>query len=171
MNFKFNYSLLNHNSFSIDVKAKKFIEVKSTEELKEVLSISGDENKLIIGEGSNILFTKNFEGLVIHLNIGGIVINKIDNDYRIVTAGAGENWHDLVIYCLKNGLGGIENLSLIPGSVGAAPIQNIGAYGVELKDVFVSCEVLDKRTMELENYRSNGIELFLIGESILKEKL
>ena len=92
MNFKFNYSLLNHNSFSIDVKAKKFIEVKSTEELKEVLSISGDENKLIIGEGSNILFTKNFEGLVIHLNIGGIVINKIDNDYRIVTAGAGENW-------------------------------------------------------------------------------
>ena len=152
MNFKFNYSLLNHNSFSIDVKAKKFIEVKSTEELKEVLSISDDENKLIIGEGSNILFTKNFEGLVIHLNIGGIVINKIDNDYRIVTAGAGENWHDLVIYCLKNGLGGIENLSLIPGSVGAAPIQNIGAYGVELKDVFVSCEVLDKRTMELENY-------------------
>ena len=67
---------------------------------------------MIIGEGSNILFTKNFEGLVIHLNIGGIVINKIDDDYRIVTAGAGENWHDLVIYCLKNGLGGIENLSL-----------------------------------------------------------
>ena len=168
MNFKFNYSLLNHNSFSIDVKAKKFIEVKSTEELKEVLSISGDENKLIIGEGSNILFTKNFEGLVIHLNIGGIVINKIDNDYRIVTAGAGENWHDLVIYCLKNGLGGIENLSLIPGSVGAAPIQNIGAYGVELKDVFVSCEVLDKRTMELENYMLDDCN-FGYRDSIFKK--
>lgn len=168
MNFKFNYSLLNHNSFSIDVKAKKFIEVKSTEELKEVLSISGDENKLIIGEGSNILFTKNFEGLVIHLNIGGIVINKIDNDYRIVTAGAGENWHDLVIYCLKNGLGGIENLSLIPGSVGAAPIQNIGAYGVELKDVFVSCEVLDKRTMELENYMLDDCS-FGYRDSIFKK--
>ena len=168
MNFKFNYSLLNHNSFSIDVKAKKFIEVKSTEELKEVLLISGDENKLIIGEGSNILFTKNFEGLVIHLNIGGIVINKIDNDYRIVTAGAGENWHDLVIYCLKNGLGGIENLSLIPGSVGAAPIQNIGAYGVELKDVFVSCEVLDKRTMELENYMIDDCS-FGYSDSIFKK--
>ena len=168
MNFKFNYSLLNHNSFSIDVKAKKFIEVKSTEELKEVLSISGDENKLIIGEGSNILFTKNFEGLVIHLNVGGIVINKIDNDYRIVTAGAGENWHDLVIYCLKNGLGGIENLSLIPGSVGAAPIQNIGAYGVELKDVFVSCEVLDKRTMELENYMLDDCS-FGYRDSIFKK--
>ena len=168
MNFKFNYSLLNHNSFSIDVKAKKFIEVKSTEELKEVLSISGDENKLIIGEGSNILFTKNFEGLVIHLNIGGIVINKIDDDYRIVTAGAGENWHDLVIYCLKNGLGGIENLSLIPGSVGAAPIQNIGAYGVELKDVFVSCEVLDKRTMELENYMLDDCS-FGYRDSIFKK--
>ena len=168
MNFKFNYSLLNHNSFSIDVKAKKFIEVKSTEELKEVLSISGDENKLIIGEGSNILFTKNFEGLVIHLNVGGIVINKIDNDYRIVTAGAGENWHDLVVYCLKNGLGGIENLSLIPGSVGAAPIQNIGAYGVELKDVFVSCEVLDKRTMELENYMLDDCS-FGYRDSIFKK--
>ena len=168
MNFKFNYSLLNHNSFSVDVKAKKFIEVKSTEELKEVLSISDDENKLIIGEGSNILFTKNFEGLVIHLNIGGIVINKIDNDYRIVTAGAGENWHDLVIYCLKNGLGGIENLSLIPGSVGAAPIQNIGAYGVELKDVFVSCEVLDKRTMELENYMLDDCS-FGYRDSIFKK--
>ena len=168
MNFKFNYSLLNHNSFSIDVKAKKFIEVKSTEELKEVLSISGDENKLIIGEGSNILFTKNFEGLVIHLNIGGIVINKIDDDYRIVTAGAGENWHDLVIYCLKNGLGGIENLSLIPGSVGAAPIQNIGAYGVEIKDVFVSCEVLDKRTMELENYMLDDCS-FGYRDSIFKK--
>ena len=168
MNFKFNYSLLNHNSFSIDVKAKKFIEVKSTEELKEVLSISSDENKLIIGEGSNILFTKNFEGLVIHLNIGGIVINKIDDDYRIVTAGAGENWHDLVIYCLKNGLGGIENLSLIPGSVGAAPIQNIGAYGVELKDVFVSCEVLDKRTMELENYMLDDCS-FGYRDSIFKK--
>ena len=168
MNFKFNYSLLNHNSFSIDVKAKKFIEVKSTEELKEVLSISGDENKLIIGEGSNILFTKNFEGLVIHLNIGGIVINKVDDDYRIVTAGAGENWHDLVIYCLKNGLGGIENLSLIPGSVGAAPIQNIGAYGVELKDVFVSCEVLDKRTMELENYMLDDCS-FGYRDSIFKK--
>ena len=168
MNFKFNYSLLNHNSFSIDVKAKKFIEVKSTEELKEVLSTSDDENKLIIGEGSNILFTKNFEGLVIHLNIGGIVINKIDDDYRIVTAGAGENWHDLVIYCLKNGLGGIENLSLIPGSVGAAPIQNIGAYGVELKDVFVSCEVLDKRTMELENYMLDDCS-FGYRDSIFKK--
>ena len=168
MNFKYNYSLVNHNSFSIDVKAKKFIEVKSTEELKEVLLISVDENKLIIGEGSNILFTKNFEGLVIHLNIKGIDINKVDNDNRIVTAGAGENWHDLVVYCLKNGLGGIENLSLIPGSVGAAPIQNIGAYGVELKDVFMSCEVLDKRTMVIENYMSEDCN-FAYRDSIFKK--
>ena len=168
MNFKYNYSLVNHNSFSIDVKAKKFIEVKSTEELKEVLLISVDENKLIIGEGSNILFTKNFEGLVIHLNIKGIDINKVDNDNRIVTAGAGENWHDLVVYCLKNGLGGIENLSLIPGSVGAAPIQNIGAYGVELKDVFMSCEVLDKRTMVIENYMREDCN-FAYRDSIFKK--
>ena len=134
-----------------------------------MLSISNDENLLIIGEGSNILFTKNFEGLVIHVNIKGININKIDSDdYRIVTAGAGENWHDLVIHCLKNGLGGIENLSLIPGSVGAAPIQNIGAYGVELKDIFVSCEVLDKRTMILENYMMEDCN-FGYRDSIFKK--
>ena len=153
MIFKTNYSLLNYNSFKIDVKAKEFIEINSIEELKSISNIDKKGEILFLGGGSNILFTKNFDGLVIHLNLKGKTIEKINSDFSIVSANAGENWSEFVNFCLKKNLGGIENLSLIPGNVGSAPVQNIGAYGTELKDVFISCEVFDQNNYSIKKYR------------------
>jgi UDP-N-acetylmuramate dehydrogenase len=134
------YSLLTHNTFGINVKAKFFIKVSSVIDIVEALNDSRctKENKFILGGGSNILFTKNYDGLVLQNLIEGISVEDLDGDNIIVTTGAGVNWHSLVEYCVENNFGGIENLSLIPGTVGAAPIQNIGAYGQELKNVFFS---------------------------------
>src|SRR3990167_10664635 len=127
-----NKSLKQLNTFGIDVNARYFATVRTVLELQSLLAEF--ESPLILGGGSNILFTKNVAGLVIHNCISGI--EKIDenNDHVFLKIGAGENWHQLVLYCIENNYAGIENLSLIPGTVGAAPIQNIGAYGVELKE-------------------------------------
>jgi UDP-N-acetylenolpyruvoylglucosamine reductase len=108
--------------------------------LQQTLQSLTNEPILILGGGSNILFTKNYEGLVLKNDLRGISIIKEDEDFVYVRAGAGENWHEFVLYCLQLNLGGIENLSLIPGNIGASPMQNIGAYGVELKDVFYELE-------------------------------
>ena len=147
-----NFSLINHNTFGVDAIANQFTSISSINELKKIISSNESKEKIFIGGGSNILITKKIEGLVIHLNIKGISSKKIDNNYTEVNIKAGENWNQAVIWCLKNDLGGIENLSLIPGNTGAAPIQNIGAYGVELKDVFTSCEVLDVNTNEIVEF-------------------
>jgi len=147
-----NFSLINHNTFGVDAIANQFTSISSINELKKIISSNESKEKIFIGGGSNILITKKIEGLVIHLNIKGISSKKIDNNYTEVNIKAGENWNEAVIWCLKNDLGGIENLSLIPGNTGAAPIQNIGAYGVELKDVFTSCEVLDVNTNEIVEF-------------------
>ena len=147
-----NFSLINHNTFGVDAIANQFTSISSVNELKKIISSNESKEKIFIGGGSNILITKKIEGLVIHLNIKGISSKKIDNNYTEVNIKAGENWNEAVIWCLKNDLGGIENLSLIPGNTGAAPIQNIGAYGVELKDVFTSCEVLDVNTNEIVEF-------------------
>ena len=147
-----NFSLINHNTFGVDAIANQFTSISSINELKKIISSNESKEKIFIGGGSNILITKKIEGLVIHLNIKGISSKKIDNNYTEVNIKAGENWNEAVIWCLKNDLGGIENLSLIPGNTGAAPIQNIGAYGVELKDVFTSCEVLDINTNEIVEF-------------------
>ena len=133
---KKNVSLKRYNSFNIEVNAKEFAEINSKEELIEIANRTKNKKVLFLGGGSNILFTKDFEGIVIHLNIKGITCEKTNTDETVVQANAGENWNNFVKFCLENNLGGIENLSLIPGNVGSAPVQNIGAYGVELKDVF-----------------------------------
>ncbi|MDO8550901.1 MAG: UDP-N-acetylmuramate dehydrogenase, partial [Ignavibacteria bacterium] len=138
MNISKNISLKPYNTFGIDVKAKFFSEIRSELQLKKILS-SHEFNsipKLIIGGGSNILLTKDFEGLVLKISIPDIEIISEDEETVEVKAGAGVIWHDLVLYFIERNFGGVENLSLIPGTAGAAPIQNIGAYGQELKNVF-----------------------------------
>ncbi|HSP88348.1 MAG TPA: UDP-N-acetylmuramate dehydrogenase [Ignavibacteriaceae bacterium] len=142
MNITKNISLKPFNTFGIDVKAKFFSEIRNEILLKKILSSHefNSINKLILGGGSNILFTKDYDGLVIKISIPDIEIIYEDGETVLVKAGAGVIWNDLVQYCVERNFGGIENLSLIPGTVGAAPIQNIGAYGQELKDVFENLE-------------------------------
>ncbi len=130
-----NISLLPYNTFRIDCRAKYFAKFSSQQELSSFLSFSY-EKLLLLGGGSNILFTQNFDGLVLKNEMKGIEKIAEDDDFIYVKAGAGENWHQFVLSCISNGWAGVENLSLIPGCVGASPMQNIGAYGVEIKDVF-----------------------------------
>ncbi|RYD76983.1 MAG: UDP-N-acetylmuramate dehydrogenase, partial [Sphingobacteriales bacterium] len=139
-----NISLKKYNTFGIDVKARYFTEVFSEEDIYAIIKNDAVKNlpKLILGGGSNMLFTKDYDGLVIKNNIYGIAVEKEDAEHVFVRSASGETWHNFVLYCIENGFGGIENLSLIPGTVGAAPIQNIGAYGVEIKDVFENLEAI-----------------------------
>ena len=163
-----NISLKKYNSFNIDVNAKEFVEVNSKDELIEIANKTKDKNVLYLGGGSNILFTKDFDGIVIHLNIKGVQFEKINSDETVVQANAGENWNNFVEFCIKNNLGGIENLSMIPGNVGSAPVQNIGAYGVELKDVFLTCEVFNKNDFSIKTYNLEDCK-FDYRNSIFKE--
>ena len=145
MQTKKNISLKSYNTFGIEVKAQLLIDIESEEELKQVYQSNElmALPKLVLGGGSNILFTKNQRKAILKINIKGIeVLDQKDHEVR-VKVGAGEIWHQFVLWCLDHNLGGVENLSLIPGTVGAAPIQNIGAYGVELKDVFDSLEAYE----------------------------
>jgi len=138
-----NFSLKNYNSFSIDVAAERFAVFNSLNELQHILIRNSVQPLLILGGGSNMLFTKNVAGLVLKNEVNGIEITGEDADHFYVKAGAGENWHRFVMYCVDNNFAGVENLSLIPGNTGAGPIQNIGAYGVEIKDVFHELEAYD----------------------------
>lgn len=133
-----NISLLAYNTFGIDAKARFFCEMTTVAELRAILADSRWQGvaKLVLGEGSNVLLTQDFPGLVLKMRIKGIEKTGEDQDAIWITAGAGENWHSFVLYCLAHRYAGVENLSLIPGTVGAAPMQNIGAYGVELTQVF-----------------------------------
>ena len=168
MHIQQNISLKPYNTFGIDAKAKYFVSVNSIDELKEVLKSKELPEKFILGGGSNMLLTKDIDALVIHLNIKGIEILSENNGTVLVKANAGENWHLFVLWCLKHDFGGIENLSLIPGNVGSAPIQNIGAYGIELKDVFISCEAIDLNTLELKTFTNKDCK-FDYRESIFKQ--
>ena len=163
-----NISLKKYNSFNIDVNAKEFVEVNSRDELIEIANKTKDKNVLYLGGGSNILFTRDFDGIVIHLNIKGVQFEKTNSDETVVQANAGENWNNFVEFCIKNNLGGIENLSMIPGNVGSAPVQNIGAYGVELKDVFFTCEVFNKNDFSIKTYNLEDCK-FEYRNSIFKE--
>lgn len=149
-----NFSLKPYNTFGIDAKAKYFAEINSPDQLIEILRLSETQTLpiLFLGGGSNILFTKDFDGLVIKLSLKGITIQPLNEDKVLVTAKAGENWHEFVMFCLEKNLGGLENLSLIPGNVGTSPMQNIGAYGTEIKDVFYNCKVLNLETLEIEAF-------------------
>lgn len=139
-----NQSLRAHNTFKIDEKAKFFTVISSEDQLLDLYTydIFKNNQHLVVGGGSNILFTQFFDGLIIKNSIQGISVN-LDRQDVIVRAGGGVVWNDLVQYCVLNNYAGLENLSLIPGTVGASPVQNIGAYGVELEDVFVSCRAFD----------------------------
>jgi len=165
-----NTTLKSYNTFGIDVKAKHFVSVKNVEELKSILKLDNYPKKIILGGGSNMLLTKDIDALVIHLNLKGYSILSKTKNNVIVKASSGENWHDFVLWCLQNNFGGIENLSLIPGNVGTAPIQNIGAYGVEIKDVFVSCEALHVKTLDIVTFTKMDIK-FGYRESIFKNEL
>ncbi|MDF2552663.1 MAG: UDP-N-acetylenolpyruvoylglucosamine reductase [Chryseobacterium sp.] len=149
-----NFSLKAYNTFGVDVKAKYFTEVHSVEELIESLKPVKSQSfpLLFLGGGSNVLFTQDFDGLVIQLNLKGISEKNINENEVLVTVKAGENWHEFVMFCLNKNYGGLENLSLIPGNVGTSPMQNIGAYGTEIKDTFVSCKVLNLDTLEVEEF-------------------
>jgi UDP-N-acetylmuramate dehydrogenase len=172
MNIQENISLKPYNSFGIDVHAKYFASFQSTEELVELFTYKPQtpNSKLILGGGSNILFTKNFDGIVLKNEIKGIEIIKEDEHYVYVKAGAGEIWHQFVLYCLQQNLAGVENLSLIPGNVGASPMQNIGAYGVEIKDVFYNLEAVDLTDNRVHTFSLNDCE-FGYRESVFKKKL
>lgn len=138
MQFQENFSLKSYNTFGIDVAAKYFGVFKSLEELQNLLTsnLKPQTSSLILGGGSNLLFTKDFDGAVLKNEISGIEKVAEDEDFVYIKCGAGENWHQVVLHCIENNWGGVENLSLIPGCVGASPMQNIGAYGAEVKDVF-----------------------------------
>ena len=168
MQIQNNISLKPYNTFGIDVKAKHFVSVTSVEELKTIFSSERYPQKFILGGGSNMLLTKDIDALVIHLNLKGKqVISKTESTV-LVEANAGENWHEFVLWTLDNDFGGLENLSLIPGNVGTSPIQNIGAYGVELKDTFVSCKALKLDTLEIETFTNEACE-FEYRNSIFKQ--
>jgi UDP-N-acetylmuramate dehydrogenase len=159
-------SLLPYNSFHLDVKADEFIPVQSADELQEILN-RGIKPALILGGGSNLLLTKDVRGLVLKIEIGGIDEVKEDHLHIYVRVGAGENWHSFVQYSMKKDWGGLENLSLIPGNVGTAPIQNIGAYGVELKDVFFELEAYDRKEQKVFAFGVNDCR-FGYRDSIFK---
>ena len=154
MNLKKLFSLKEYNTFNIDVKSvySFFCEVES--ELSEFSKTDVFKNNriLILGCGSNILFLNDFDGIVIHMQNKGVEIIKETGDFVYLKVAAGEIWDDFVNYCVKNDFGGAENLSLIPGTVGAGPVQNIGAYGVELKDVFFELEALNRNTSEIPKF-------------------
>jgi len=166
-----NYSLRDYNTFGIDAYAKYFAAFNSVDDLQSLLQ-SGEyknEPKLFLGGGSNILFTKKFDGLVLKNEIDGIKIIHEEEKYIYVKVGAGVNWHQFVLYCIHKNLAGVENLSLIPGSVGASPMQNIGAYGVEIKDVFFSLEAYHVLENRIITFTLNDCE-FGYRESVFKKK-
>lgn len=162
-----NYLLRKFNTFGIDARAKLFSTFFSVEELKELLEINPVEQKLILGGGSNILFTKNFDGFVLKNEIPGIDIVSENDEFFYVRAGAGVSWHSFVTFCVNNNFGGVENLSLIPGNVGATPMQNIGAYGVEIKDVFYELEALNLKEKAIQKFRSGDCN-FGYRDSVFK---
>ena len=172
MNVIENYPLIKLNTFGIDVKAKYFTSINTVNELIEIKKSEKFKNHelLILGGGSNILFTKDFNGLVILNNIKGKEIVDQNDDSIILKIGAGENWHELVMYCVDNGWGGIENLSLIPGNTGTAPMQNIGAYGVEIKETFVELEALEISSGKIVKFSNSECE-FGYRESVFKNKM
>jgi UDP-N-acetylmuramate dehydrogenase len=167
-----NISLQPYNTFGIDVRAKYFSSFTNLDELKELLTHSRfktEDSRLILGGGSNVLFTKDFDGFVLRNEIKGIEFVKEDDKFIYIKAAAGEVWDDFVQYCIQNNYEGVENLSLIPGTVGASPMQNIGAYGVEIKDVFESLEAYHINENSLQTFSLQDCA-FGYRESVFKKK-
>lgn len=167
-----NISLYPYNTFRIDVDARYMAEFRSRDELAELLETpeAGQAGLLVLGGGSNVLFTRDYDGLVLKNEIRGLEILAEDDDQVLLRVGSGENWHEFVTWCIDRGFAGVENLSLIPGSVGAGPMQNIGAYGVELKEVVESVEAWHIRDKQVHHF-SNSDCAFGYRESVFKHRL
>ena len=167
-----NINIQAYNTFGIDCNAKYFARFRSIKDLQEILAdpICKANQMLVLGGGSNMLFTKDYNGLVLKNELTGIYIVKEDANHIWIEAMAGENWHDFVLFAIDHDYGGIENLSLIPGSVGAAPMQNIGAYGVEIKDVFHELEAIHIETGDIVRFTRKRCK-FGYRESIFKNIL
>ena len=170
MTITHNTSLKFFNTFGIDALAKSFCNITSIEGLTDVLKEQHTNPLFILGGGSNMLLTKDIEALVLHINIKGIEVVSETKNTVIIKAMAGENWHNFVLWCLEHNYGGVENLSLIPGNIGTSPIQNIGAYGVELKDVFLSCEAICIKDQTKRTFTKTDCK-FGYRESIFKQEL
>lgn len=168
MNIQENISLKPYNSFGIDVNAKRFISIQTLKELKQL--ITTEKELFLLSGGSNMLLTKVIDKLVVHLNLEGIIVNDTKNNAVFVTAEAGENWHEFVLWCITQNYGGLENLSLIPGNVGTSPIQNIGAYGVEIKDTFHQLEALEIKSGKLKTFTKDECN-FGYRNSVFKNEL
>ncbi|MFT7197523.1 MAG: UDP-N-acetylmuramate dehydrogenase [Marinoscillum sp.] len=170
-----NYSLQYDNTFRIDASASFKASIAQSEHLEEVYQTAKFRNvkKLILGGGSNILFTRNFLGLILKMEIKGIEVVQEDENSLVVAFGAGENWHQCVLWAVEHGYFGMENLSLIPGTIGAAPMQNIGAYGIELKEVFHSLEAFNISTHQIERFYNEDCKFgyrYSIFKGPLKDK-
>jgi UDP-N-acetylmuramate dehydrogenase len=172
MTIQNNISLKPHNTFGIDVNCKYFVEYTKPSDIEEIISfnkLKNNHNTIILGGGSNHLFTKDFDGLVIHPTNNKISIAEENNDYIFIKADAGLDWDYFVEYTVKNNWGGIENLSYIPGCIGASPVQNIGAYGVEAKDCIHQVNVVDMKNGSTQTLDNNECE-FGYRTSIFKNK-
>ena len=170
MEIQNNFSLKNYNTFGIEAKAAHFISVHSLAELSAVLKENKTERKFILGGGSNMLLTKDIDALVIHIDLKGKKIIKENNESVWVESQAGENWHEFVLWTIEQNLGGLENMSLIPGNVGTTPVQNIGAYGTEIKDTFVSCEAMKIDNQEMKTFTKEECH-FGYRESVFKNEI
>jgi len=168
LNIEENISLKNYNTFGIEVTAKRFICIDSVYQLQELLKVEKDI--FLISGGSNMLLTKDIEKLAVHIDIKGVSIDQENENEVFLTVNAGENWHEFVLWCVDNNYGGLENLSLIPGNVGTCPIQNIGAYGVEVKDTITKVEALHIETGKLVQF-SNEECKFGYRNSIFKNEV
>ena len=169
---EFDVSLKNFNTFGIDVSSKLFSQAENEDHVRNVIQSTEfmRNSSLILGGGSNVLFTKNFDGIVLRNHIQGIEVIEETKEYVLVKVGGGVVWHDFVLHCIKKGWHGVENLSLIPGNVGASPMQNIGAYGVEIKEVFHELEAIHLQTGEIHYFNNSACE-FGYRESVFKNKL
>ena len=170
-NILHNYSLKNHNTFGIDVKAKYFSTFDSVLKLKEILetNLHREEKLFILGSGSNILLTQDFDGFIIHNKIEGICIIEDNENDILVEVGGGVDWHDFVMWSVSQELSGVENLALIPGTVGASPVQNIGAYGMEVKDSITKVHTLEIKNKEVKIFSNNDCE-FSYRNSFFKKQ-
>lgn len=165
-----NYSLAQLNTFGIPCIAQQFAEIQHTSDLTKVLQAAGfPEKVLLLGGGSNVLLPDHFPGLVIHNRVKGMEVIAQEGYEVVISAGSGVNWHELVLWTIRQGFSGIENMALIPGTVGAAPIQNIGAYGIELQDVFESLTVVDMRSGASQEFSAEDCH-FGYRDSIFKKK-
>lgn len=169
MEIQHNISLKPYNTFGIDAKAKHFVQINRIEDLRQALELQEYPEKFVISGGSNLLITRDIEALVLHINMKGIRIVRENKDEVVLNVMAGENWHHLVLWTLDKDYGGLENLSLIPGNTGTAPIQNIGAYGVELKDVFESCDAMEIASRKLVTFTREACE-FDYRDSFFKKQ-